>query len=114
MLGHEGEPIGFDNLYVVVQKEQPGTLGLLDGEIVERRIIERPFITQQPVFGPSEVSAHLLRSAIVADNDDLIIRIACPVVMLSIQHARSRMRWRSRRTTGIRLSSASSRLTHVA
>ncbi len=29
MLGHVAEPIGFDHLHVVVQKEQPGTLGLL-------------------------------------------------------------------------------------
>src|SRR5437667_2458037 len=78
MLGHVGEPIGFDRLNVIVQKEQPGTLGLFDREVVDRRIIERPFIIQQLVFGPAEVSAHLLRSSIVADNDDLIIRIACP------------------------------------
>src|ERR1700726_1631873 len=77
MLGHVGEPIGFDRLNVSVQKEQPGTLGLLDGEIVDRRMIERPFIMQQSVFGPAEVSARPLRLAIVADNNDLIIRIAC-------------------------------------
>ena len=76
MFGHDREPFAVDHFDVVVQKEEPGAVGLLDREIVERGKIERAVEMQQAMLEIPEICARFFRLAFVVDDNDFVIRIA--------------------------------------
>ena len=76
VLGHRGEPVAIDHFDIVVQKEQPGALRLFDREIVDRGKIEGTGRMQDAVRRAREKCARFLRTAVVIDDDDFVVRVA--------------------------------------
>ena len=75
MLGHRAEPIAIDHFNVVIQKKKPRALRLFDGKIVERGKIEGTGRTQNAVRRAREKCARFLRTAVVIDDHNLVVRI---------------------------------------
>ena len=110
---HDGEPFALDHLDVVVQEEQPRAVGLLDGEIVQRRKIERSAeVQERDVRSAAKYSRASSDCALVIDHDDLVVRVACLAGdAVEMQRERRSIRSRVAMMIEIRFVSRSSRFT---
>jgi hypothetical protein len=75
VLGHGREPIAIDDFGIVIQKEQPRTVRLLDGKIVDRGEVEPAAVVQDAMLESRQVGARFFGLAVVVHDHDLVGRV---------------------------------------